>query len=197
MSRSPGHTSVTSSSSRSTRPESGFSRPRIARRVVVLPAPGGPEDGEELAVGDVERDVVHRRHGAEALAHALEPDACHQRTASPVASSKTCTCAGSKCSPSALPIAGRVVGRQHARARPCPRCSRCTTSFGPSGSTSVTCARIVASSEPGVDDAHALGPDRRRQAGCRVAALEDAAAIAERRRCPRRRAGRRRRSARG
>ena len=137
-----------------------------------------PEDGEELAVGDVERDVVHGRHAAEALADALEADPCHQRTANPVASSKTCTWAGSKWSPSALPIAGRASGGSTTRTS-VPSCSRCTMSFGPERLDEHDAAADRGLVRAGVDDAHALRADRRRESGRGAAALEGTAALAE------------------
>ena len=55
------------------RPEVGCSNPPIIRRVVVLPHPR-PEEAEELAVDDLEVDVVHGEHVAERLGHLDEPD---------------------------------------------------------------------------------------------------------------------------
>ena len=55
-----------------TAPESGWSKPAIMFISVDLPQPGGPDDGDELAVGDREADIVDDRQrplvGREALA---------------------------------------------------------------------------------------------------------------------------------
>jgi hypothetical protein len=55
------------------RPESGRSKPAIIRSVVVLPQPDGPR-AEELAVGDVDGDVLDGVVSAEALGHVLKGD---------------------------------------------------------------------------------------------------------------------------
>jgi hypothetical protein len=44
-----------------------------------LPAPGGPDEDEELAVFDLQGDIVDGAHAAERLRHAREPDRCHRR----------------------------------------------------------------------------------------------------------------------
>ena len=49
------------------RPLVGSSKPPIMRRVVVLPQPDGPEQREELAVVDVEADVVDGETSPNAL----------------------------------------------------------------------------------------------------------------------------------
>ena len=59
-----------------------------------LAGAGRPEDGHELAVVHVERDLVQRDLGAVAGGDALQADGGHQRTASPVASSNRCTPVG-------------------------------------------------------------------------------------------------------
>ena len=69
-----GGSQVTSSPWSSMRPEVGCSNPPIIRRVVVLPQPGRAEEAEELAVDDLEVDVVHGEHVAERLGHLDEPD---------------------------------------------------------------------------------------------------------------------------
>ena len=56
--RLSGGSRVMSRSRSRIRPPVGSSKPPIIRRVVVLPQPDGPEQREELAGGDVERDVV-------------------------------------------------------------------------------------------------------------------------------------------
>jgi hypothetical protein len=43
-----------------------------------LSAPRRTDEHEKLAVGDLQRDVVDRRHRAECLAHLVEPDRRHQ-----------------------------------------------------------------------------------------------------------------------
>ena len=57
-----------------TRPSSGSSKPAIMRSEVVLPQPDGPEQREELAARDLDRDVVDRGHVAEPLRDAVEAD---------------------------------------------------------------------------------------------------------------------------
>ena len=55
----------------------GSSRPAIIRRTVDLPQPDGPEQDEELAVVDLEVEVVDGGDVAEALGDRLEADPCH------------------------------------------------------------------------------------------------------------------------
>ena len=59
----------------------------MARSVVVLPAPDGPEHDEERAVGHVERDPVERLHLAERLAEPLRADRAHQASTASVSGS--------------------------------------------------------------------------------------------------------------
>ena len=53
-----------------TTPSVGFSSPVSTLTSVVLPAPFGPDDRDQLALGDRERDVVERDEIAVGLAHA-------------------------------------------------------------------------------------------------------------------------------
>ena len=69
-----GGSHVTSWPCSSMRPEVGASKPPIIRRVVVLPQPDGPEQAEELAVTDLEVDVVDGDGVAERLDHVHELD---------------------------------------------------------------------------------------------------------------------------
>ena len=55
-------------------PDVGASNPPIIRSVVVLPQPGRAEEAEELAVLDLEVDVVDGDGIAELLDHVHEPD---------------------------------------------------------------------------------------------------------------------------
>ena len=55
-------------------PAVGCSKPPIMRRVVVLPQPRRAEEAEELAVVDVEVDVVDGDEVAERLDHVDEAD---------------------------------------------------------------------------------------------------------------------------
>ena len=57
-------------------PASGSSEPRIARRIVVLPAPFGPDEPEEVALGDVEREVGKHRATPVAERRVVERDEC-------------------------------------------------------------------------------------------------------------------------
>ena len=69
-----GGSHVTSVPWSSIRPEVGCSKPPIIRRVVVLPQPDGPEEAEELALHDLEVDVVDRERVAVRLRDLDEPD---------------------------------------------------------------------------------------------------------------------------
>ena len=53
-------------------PAVGVSKPAIIISVVVLPEPLGPEQRQELARADVERDAVHRADAVVALLQAGE-----------------------------------------------------------------------------------------------------------------------------
>ena len=72
---------------------------------MVLPQPDGPEQGEELAPRDVERDVVDGGDAAEALADSLDAEK------------------GTLAAGGARRVSPGVLGRQgherRARARPC------------------------------------------------------------------------------
>ena len=59
MSRSFGGTSLTTSPSIAISPPLISSSPAIIRSVVVLPQPDGPDQHDELLVGDVEIDAAH------------------------------------------------------------------------------------------------------------------------------------------
>ena len=50
-------------------PSVGRSSPAISLSSVVLPEPDGPEQRDQLARADVERNVVQRRKAVELLAH--------------------------------------------------------------------------------------------------------------------------------
>ena len=80
----PGCHAVASLPSRCTDPASSFSRPAIARRVVVLPAPDGPSTTKNDAVRHVERHPVQGLHLAEGLAQPLRCHGSHQATSSSV-----------------------------------------------------------------------------------------------------------------
>ena len=55
-----------------TSPRSGSSTPRMMRIAVVLPAPLGPDEPEQLPLGDGERQVVQRHQVAIAAGQALQ-----------------------------------------------------------------------------------------------------------------------------
>ena len=77
----------TSRSPKVIRPSSGVSRPARQRSVVVLPQPLGPEQDEELALLDVEVEVVHRgrrRLAGELLGQALHAQVRHSCTPSAI-----------------------------------------------------------------------------------------------------------------
>ena len=63
-----------------TRPASGERRPSMHSIVVVLPAPFGPDQAEDLALEHLERDLVHGVQGAVRLREAGDLDdggSCH------------------------------------------------------------------------------------------------------------------------
>ena len=55
----------------------GRSRPATIRSTVDFPHPDGPSRTRKSRSGDVDRHVVDRRHGAEALGHVIEDDTAH------------------------------------------------------------------------------------------------------------------------
>ena len=69
------------------RPDVGCSKPPIIRSVVVLPQPDGPEEAEELAVVDLEVDVVD---GVPRRRYVLTTSTSRTSTSAPV----RCTCSG-------------------------------------------------------------------------------------------------------
>ena len=77
-SRSLGSTSLTTRSPMETVPSVTSSRPATSRSAVVLPQPDEPEQDQELAVGDGQRQVVDRRGVTEALGDAVEADLCQR-----------------------------------------------------------------------------------------------------------------------
>ena len=60
-----------------TRPPSDLLEPGEAAEQGRLAAARRPEQDDEVAVGDLEVDVVDRGELAEGLADGLEPDVCH------------------------------------------------------------------------------------------------------------------------
>ena len=86
-SRAAGVSSVASLPSRCTDPASSFSRPAIARRVVVLPAPDGPSTTKNDPSGTSSVHPVQGLHLAEGLPQALRCHGSHQATSSSVLTS--------------------------------------------------------------------------------------------------------------
>ena len=64
MSRSFGERALTTRSPIETVPPEIVSSPATIRSAVVLPQPDGPDEHEELAVGDVEREALDGVHVA-------------------------------------------------------------------------------------------------------------------------------------
>ena len=64
MSRSRGGTSLTTSPPIQISPSVISSRPAIMRSVVDLPQPDGPDQHDELVIGDLQVDALHRLHAA-------------------------------------------------------------------------------------------------------------------------------------
>ncbi len=86
MSRFAGETSLTTRSPIRIVPVVGVSSPATIRRAVVLPHPDGPDQHQQLAVGDRQVEVVDG-HGAalELLGHGVEPHLAHDYPLTPVA----------------------------------------------------------------------------------------------------------------
>ena len=82
MSRSFGGTSLTTRPPIAISPSVISSSPAIIRSRVDLPQPDGPDEHDELAVGDVDVDAVDDLGAAEPLLHAADLDRRHSRASS-------------------------------------------------------------------------------------------------------------------